>query len=117
MTPNKEKALACLMVHKTKKEAAEAAGITDRTLRTYFDDPEFRRRYKEAFGDIVEEATREAQRILSPAFSVLKEIMEDTEVNPAARTQAAKGAIEYALRISEHTDILEQLRELERGDL
>lgn len=117
MTPNKEKAIACLLAHKTKKEAAAAAGITDRTLRSYFDDPEFRRRYQDAFGDMVEDATRDAQRILSPAFSVLKEIMEDTEVNPAARTQAAKGAIEYALRLSEHTDILEQLRELERGDL
>lgn len=117
MTPNKEKALACLMVHKTKKEAAEAAGLTDRTLRTYFDDPEFRQRYKEAFADMVEDASREAQRLLSPAFSVLEEIMQDTEVNAAARTQAAKTAIEYALRISEHTDILEQLRELERDDL
>ena len=81
MTPNKEKAIACLLAHKTKKEAAAAAGITDRTLRSYFDDPEFRRRYQDAFGDMVEDATRDAQRILSPAFSVLKEIMEDTDGN------------------------------------
>lgn len=34
MTPNKEKLLAALLTSRTKKEAAAAAGISDRTMRS-----------------------------------------------------------------------------------
>ena len=42
MTHKKERLLAALLTSRTKKEAAKAAGISERTMRTYFDDPEFR---------------------------------------------------------------------------
>lgn len=35
MTPNKEKLLAALLTSRSKKEAAAAAGIAERTMRTY----------------------------------------------------------------------------------
>lgn len=41
MTPNKEKLLVALLTSRTKKEAAAAAGISDRTMRSYFEDKEF----------------------------------------------------------------------------
>lgn len=48
MTHKKERLLAALLTSRTKKEAAKAAGISERTMRTYFDDPEFRAAYKQA---------------------------------------------------------------------
>lgn len=41
MTHKKEKLLAALLTSRTKKDAAKAAGISERTMRAYFDDPEF----------------------------------------------------------------------------
>lgn len=114
MTPNKERLLAALLTSKTKKEAAAAAGITDRTMRTYFEDPEFCARYREAFANVVQDATRQAQQLLDPALSTLKEVMEDEEIPAAARVNAAKIALDYAVRLTDQNDLAERLAALER---
>lgn len=114
LTPRKEKALSALLVSRTRAEAAQAAGIGESTLRGYMRDPEFLERYKQAFGEMVADATRQAQQTLSPALSVLKEIMMDRDEQAGARITAARSVLEYSLKLCEQTDILEQLRELEK---
>lgn len=114
MTPNKEKLLAALLTSRSKKDAAAAAGIAERTMRTYFEDPEFCQRYREAFAGVIEDATRQAQALLMPALSTLQTVMEDEEIPAQARITAAKSIIDYSLKLTEQADILEQLRELER---
>lgn len=113
-TPRKEKALQALLVSRTRAEAAKAAGIGESTLREYMKDQEFMSRYREAFGSLVQDATRQAQQTISPALSTLREIMEDGDEQATARIQAARATLEYALKLTEQTDILEQLRELEK---
>lgn len=114
MTPNKEKLLAALLTSRSKKDAAAAAGIAERTMRTYFEDPEFCQRYREAFAGVIEDATRQAQALLMPALSTLQTVMKDEEIPAQARITAAKSIIDYSLKLTEQADILEQLRELER---
>lgn len=114
MTPNEERALSALLTSQTKLEAAEKAGITDRTMRRYFENPEFCQRYREAFAGVVQDATRRAQQLLEPALSTLQTVMEDEEIPAQARITAAKSIIDYSLKLTEQADILEQLRELER---
>ena len=113
MTQRKEKALQALLVSRTRAEAAKAAGIGESTLRTYMQDTEFLERYRQAFGDMVRDAARQAQQTLSPALSTLREIMEDREELASARITAARSILEYTLKLGEQVDILEQLRELE----
>lgn len=113
MTQRKEKALQALLVSRTRAEAAKAAGIGESTLRTYMQDAEFLERYRQAFGDMVRDAARQAQQTLSPALSTLREIMEDREEPASARITAARSILEYTLKLGEQVDILEQLRELE----
>jgi hypothetical protein len=114
LTPNKEKLLAALLTSRSKKEAAAAAGIAERTMRTYFEDPEFCQRYREAFAGVIEDATKQAQALLMPALSTLQTVMEDEEIPAQARITAAKSIIDYSLKLTEQADVLEQLRELER---
>lgn len=114
MTPRKEKALQALLVCRTRAEAAKAAGIGESTLREYMKDAEFMERYKQAFGGMVADATRQAQQTLSPALSTLREIMEDRGEQASARITAARSILEYAMKLCEQTDILDQLRELEK---
>lgn len=114
MTSNEERALSALLTSKTKLEAAEKAGITDRTMRRYFENPEFCQRYREAFAGVVQGAMRRAQQLLEPALSTLQTVMEDEEIPAQARITAAKSIIDYSLKLTEQADILEQLRELER---
>lgn len=85
MTPRKEKALSALLTSRTRAEAAKAAGVAESTLRSYLrDDPEFQARYKEAFGELVQDATRQAQQAIAPALDALREIVE----NPREQSQA-----------------------------
>ena len=114
MTPNKEKLLAALLTSRTKKEAAAAAGISDRTMRSYFEDKEFCQRYREAFAGVVQDATRRAQQLLEPALSTLQTVMEDEEIPAQARITAARSIIDYSMRLTEQNDIMRQLDELER---
>ena len=114
MTPRKERALQALLVSRTRAEAAATAGIGESTLREYMKNPEFMERYKQAFGDMVRDATRQAQALLMPALSTLQTVMEDEEIPAQARIIAAKSIIDYSLKLTEQADILEQLRELER---
>lgn len=116
MTPTKERALQALLTQRTKAEAATAAGISPRTLRVYLQDPEFQRAYNAAFSGLMEEATKQAQRSLSPAISTLREIVEDEDQPATARISAARSLLEYGLRLVEVSDILARLDKLEQSE-
>ena len=113
MTPKKQKALIALLTQPTKEKAAAAAGITSKTLRGYLDDPEFQAEYRKAFAELVRDATRKVQQALDPAIAVLREIMEDGGENGQVRVSAARSVLEYGLKMTEQTDILARLQELE----
>ena len=98
---------------RTRAEAAKVAGIAESTLRSYMQDSEFVDRYKQAFRDMVRDATRQAQQLLEPALSTLQTVMEDEEINPAARVNAAKIALDYAVRLTDQNDLAERLTALE----
>lgn len=114
MTENQVKALQALIVSPTRKEAAKMAGVHVRTLRRYFDDEEFVAAYKEAFGEIVDAATRQAQVSLSPALSTLIEICQDKNAGCMARISASRAILEYGLRLGEYNDLAARIAELEK---
>lgn len=109
MTTRQTKAIAALVSEPTKKAAAEKAGISESTLRSYLADPDFQRAYKEAFSDLVSDATKQAQRSLSPALKTLLEIVEDADETATARISAARSLLEYGLKLTEINDILRDL--------
>ena len=113
MTPKKQKALVALLTQPTKEKAAAAAGITSKTLRGYLDDPEFQTEYRKVFTELVEDATRKVQQTLDPAVAVLREIMEDRDETGQVRVTAARSVLEYGLKMTETTDILARVNELE----
>ncbi len=115
MTPQKEKALAALLMCKNKKDAAASAGITPRAITKYLADPEFQREYAKAFQSLVDDATREAQGALSPAISVLRTIALDEEENSTARIAACRSLLEYGLRLTEFNDILQEIQQITGG--
>lgn len=114
MTPKRQKALLALLTTPTREQAAAAAGITSKTLRGYLADPEFQAEYKKAFAGLVEDATRQAQQAIAPALSTLREIVEDPDENAQARISAARSVLEYSIKLTETTDILSRLDELEK---
>lgn len=61
----------------------------------------------------MEDAARQAQQAIAPALSTLREIVEDTGENSQARISAARSILEYGLKLTETSDILTRLDELE----
>lgn len=113
MTARQQKALAALLTSPSKAAAAKAAGISPRTLRDYLADPEFQTAYRDAFGNMVEDAARQSQQAISPALSTLREIVEDKGEDAQARISAARAILSHGIKLTETTDILNRLAELE----
>ena len=112
MTAKQEQALAALMTCPTRNDAAKAAGITGRTLRGYFKDPEFRQRYREMCFEIMEDAALRSKIILDKCLAVFEEALDDKETKMAVRVHAAEKAAEIALRLDDNVNIRRELAEL-----
>lgn len=117
MTPKKERVLAALMTHSTYKEAAEAAGITPRTLSSYLRDPEFRKAYKKASAETMDSATRQLQHSLTAAIDRLGRIVADDSETGAVQVSAAKTILDSSLKYTEFNDVLRELEATEDDDV
>ena len=115
MTAQMEKVLAALMTNPDRKSAAKAAGVTDRTLRRYFKDPEFSEQYRLLYTEILQDAAAEGKQLLHQALQTFRDVMGNSEESAATRVTAARSAIEYALRLSEQTDIVADIAELKKA--
>lgn len=113
MTGKQARALQALLTCPTQAAAAQAAGIGLTTLKRYLNDDEFQREYRKAVSGLVAEAATQAKQSLSPALSTLREVMQDTDQNAQARISAARSVLEYGLKLTEQSDILARLDELE----
>lgn len=113
-TPRKEKALQALLVSRTRAEAAKAAGIGESTLREYMKDPEFSAAYKQAAAELLNSATMQLRQHLTAAIDRLGKIVtDDAEASPA-QISAARTLLDFNLKFTELTDVLDRLTELEQ---
>ena len=115
MTRNQERALAALIGSPTQEAAAAKAGITSRTLRRYLQDPEFSAEYERLTGQLVVGAALQAQKSLAPALNALLEIATDADAGMGPRVQAARGLLEYGIRLSELADVYSRIEALEEA--
>lgn len=113
LTGKKHKALEALLTNSTRRAAAQAAGIDEKTLRGYLEDEEFLKEYRHAFTAMIEETTRAAQMAQAPALATLRSICEDTEAPPMARISAARCILDVGMKMTELNDIELRLEALE----
>ncbi len=95
-----EEVIAALLQHGTIREAAEKVGLTPRAIYNRMDNKDFRSMYLEAKTDIVREAVYSINTKLGVAVDAVFAIMNDQDVNPAVRLQAAQVLISNAAKFS-----------------
>ena len=100
-TVSDEKIIAAILQHGTMKEAAEAAGISTRTIYDRMGNREFRALYMAAKNDIIRKAVCSINEKLAQAIDAVAEIMTDHDNNPAVRLQAAQTIINNAGKFAE----------------
>jgi hypothetical protein len=119
----REQAALALLAKGTIREAAEAAGVGERTLRGWLRQPNFLRLYRRLRRQAVEAALGRLQDMAGDAVKTLKDLL-DCDHSPS-RVRAADLVLGYSLRGVEVADLAEELEGLrqeleglrrERGD-
>jgi hypothetical protein len=105
--------LQALLTHRTIREAAEAARVSERVIYDYLNDPAFESRYKAARDDVIRGVSNHLREQMNEAVDVIGGIMRDAENRPQDRLSAAKAVLEYGDKFIENNDILERIEKLE----
>lgn len=111
---NRHKILAALLVCNSKKEAAAYAGVCEKTLWSYLQDPDFKAEYEEAKKTLIRDASEQIQRSLEPSITALRTIATDEKAGKTARVQAARSLLEYGLKLAEYTSLEDRVAALEK---
>ena len=114
LTTKQKKVLAALLKYPTHKQAAVAAGISERRLREYLQNEDFKQEYRHCLDMILNESMSAAKQALIPALSTLLDICKDEKRTDTARIAAARAIIDACLRLNDAADIAERLGNLER---
>jgi hypothetical protein len=108
----REQAALALLSKPTIREAAEAAGVGERTLRGWLRQPKFLRLYRRLRRQAVETALGRLQEMAGDAVKTLKDLL-DCDHAPS-RVRAADLVLGYSLRGVEVADLAEELEGLRR---
>ena len=116
LPPRRQRAIIALLEHPTINEAAQAAGIGQRTLSRWLAEDDA---FQEALRDAQERATNQAIYRLAGAAplaaNVLSELANDETVSAAVRVQAASkvlSELRQSLQIMTFGDDIARLREI-----
>lgn len=102
LTENQEKVMSALLTTRTQTEAAEAAGVSTRTIRNYLSDPEFKYEYQAMCAVMMQEAALVSQNLLCNAIYALNDMVTGDDVPPNIKLQAARTIIETNLKLSHY---------------
>ena len=93
--------------------AAKAAGVSRETVFRRLREPDFKKRYDTARQEVLTEATAAAQKNVGAALDKMRAIMDDENASPQVQLNAAQYLVNATLRLTDTTDTLRHLRELE----
>lgn len=96
-----EQIIAALLTHRTIKEAAAAAGISERALYDRMNAGGFQALYKAAKSDLMRSAVIDLQGHISAAVETIAEIMSNKDNNAAIRLQAAQTILNNAAKFTQ----------------
>ena len=109
----REVAIAALLSSPTIEQAAQLAGIGEKTLRRWLAEPDFQALYRDARQEAVRTAVGRLQGLLAEATEALRRAM--TCGSPAVETRAALAVIEQAFKGAELLDLGQRVEALERN--
>ena len=109
----RERAVSALITSSSIAEAAQVAGIGQRTLYSWLNEKDFQELYRAARREVVGQALAQLQRVSSLAVNTLSEIMSDTKAPATSRVSASKAVLELAVKAVELEDIMARLERLE----
>jgi len=97
----------------TSAQAAEAAGVSERTVFRRRDDPEFKNKWREANKEIRDQARSNIANLAWKAASTIGSLLESQ--SEQVRLRAARTVLEFGSRIRSEEEVEVRLEALEKG--
>ena len=113
LSANQRKALAALLVSKSRVDAARVCGLSTKTLQGYEKLPEFAEALEKGRREALADAAHRIAAGYSETVDALQEIVQSPDTPDASRVAAARVLLEYGLKYAEMTDINKRLDRLE----
>ena len=108
-----ERLLQALAAGQSVKQAAEAAGVSARTVYRRLADASFQQRLSAIRDELITAALGELVSCASQAVTKLRALLEATEER--VQLQAARALLDHALRLREAVTLEQRLAALERN--
>lgn len=112
-----EEIIAALLSCPTRKAAAEAVGIGERTIYDRMQEKDFKEQYKTARAEILRGTVVALTRHMGEAVETIADIMKDQTAAPATRLQAAQAILTTGGRYIERLQQADSIAEAERDRL
>ena len=113
-TRKQERAIAALLTTDSVTQAASVAGVGERTLYRWLQNPAFLEQYRKARKAAVDQAISTLQERANKAARALVDIAEDQEMPPSTRVAAAREILQASIKGIERDDFEARLEALER---
>lgn len=112
ITVKQQKAITALLSERTTRDAAKAAGVSEKTLYQWLNEPAFRAALREAEKSILDDVTRRLSAGASLALDTLKKLVQSAR-HESTKLRAAVAWLELSLKYRDMHDIEERLTALE----
>ena len=115
LNTKQRRAIAALIEARTIQDAAQAAGVGERTLYRWLEDPIFARELNKAEGNLIKSAVAALVGDMLQNFDVIKMIRDNTQAADGVRLRAASILDSSLLRWKEMDDLEERIARLEEA--
>ena len=115
LTPKQEQAIIELLAQPSVRKAAEVAGVGERTLYRWLEEPAFAAAYKKTRREAFKQAMGLTQRYAPVAVSTLAQITTDKTAPHSARVSAAQALLKFSRESLELDDLAERISALEHA--
>jgi len=96
-----EELISTLLTHGTIREASQVLGISERTIYNMMSEREFCVMYEGIQATLLNNSVTLLQNRISEAINTIGDIMNDKEVNPQTRLQAAQTILKNGFSMQE----------------
>jgi len=114
LTARHDRLILAMLERPTLAEAAQAAGVSEKTARRWRTMPAFQAAYRKARGEAFSQAVGRLAAMCGQAAAVLGDVMADNDAPHHARVSAAVAVLRYARDGVELDDLAQRIEQLEQ---
>ena len=114
LSPKQDQAIAALLAEPTILKAAALAGVNEKTIRIWMDDPAFSAAYRHARKQVFQQAMALTQKYVPYAVQTLAKVMSDVGAPHSAKVSAASALLKFSREAIEIDDLQVRLEDLEQ---